>query len=210
MSGRRVAAVICPCASVLTGTAAAQKTIDLGSPAGRLILDGAVAGARAGAWVYHGDLTGDYWRKELIVGSPDEASRRGAVRVFIGAPRPVADLSTAFADVVLTGEAAEDRFGTAGDAGFVMREELLVNRFGPVGDPYARALVVSAPGAAGGNGAVYVFAGPLGSGTLPAASAAVRIAAQTAKPAELSTRNAFKRLTLPDPRVSARRSKASA
>ncbi|HXH04965.1 MAG TPA: hypothetical protein VNI83_00080, partial [Vicinamibacterales bacterium] len=76
MRGVRVVAAVWACVAGAGGPAFAQKTIDLGAPAGRARLEAAAPGGRAGAWIYHGDLTGDYWRKELIVGSPDESSGR--------------------------------------------------------------------------------------------------------------------------------------
>jgi hypothetical protein len=132
--------------------------VDLGTTTGRQVIEGAVAGGHAGAWIHIGDLTGDYFNKELIVGTPDVNNSTGAVRVFLrraGAP----DLTTAGADATFLGAAAGDRFGAAADAGYVTNLEIpLVNRT-PVGPIYPRDLIVGAPGAHGGRGAAYVFSG---------------------------------------------------
>lgn len=146
---------------VLTSLAYAQ-TIDLASSPGRWMLDGAVAGARAGAWIVAGDLTGDFWTRELIVGSPDENAARGAARLFLR--RPSGSWTTASADVLLSGAVAGDRFGAAVDPGYVLQEEVEVVRGNPVGATPPRDVVVGAPGANGGRGAVYVFASPFSAG----------------------------------------------
>ena len=163
---------VCWCAAA--GIASAQM-IDLSSSAGRRMVDGAAAGGRAGAWLTVGDLTGDYWIKELVVGSPDEGAGRGAVRVFISRPQASQSMLTA-ADVLLTGEFAGDRFGDAVDAGYVTRTEVQVVNGNPVGTIPPRNLVVGAPAAEGGRGAVYVFPGPfVRGGNRLAANAAFKI-----------------------------------
>jgi hypothetical protein len=137
------------------------------------MVNGASAGARLGAWLHTGDLTGDFDNRELIVGSPDENSAAGVVRIY-------QRVATAAPDVFATisGGASGDRFGTTADAGFIFNRELpLVNGRPPSGTPlFPRDLIVGAPGAAGGRGTVYVFPGPfVRNGNRTAASATIRV-----------------------------------
>ncbi len=154
----RRATYVVACWCVSAGMASAQM-VDLSSSAGRRTLEGTAAGGRAAAWLAVGDLTGDYWIKELVVGSPDEGSGRGAVRVFLTRPQAAQTMLTA-ADVQLTGGVAGDRFGDSVDAAYVIRQEVQVVNGNPVGTIPPRDLIVGAPGAFGGRGAVYVFPGP--------------------------------------------------
>lgn len=132
MKGTRPATPFLLCWLMATGIAAAQ-TVDLQSGQGRRTIDGHVAGARAGSRLHVGDLTGDYWTKELIVGVPDDASGRGTVRIYIGIQRVLTDTTTANSDVIVTGGAAGDRFGAAFDAGYVTQPEVQLVNGSPVG-----------------------------------------------------------------------------
>jgi hypothetical protein len=171
MKGMRPATQFLGCCVLAAGVASAQTpTIDLRASAGRVLIDGHVAGAALGASVHHGDVTGDFWSKELLLGTPGENGSRGAMRVLLRNRSSLADAS-----VVLTGGAAGDRFGATADAGFVIHQEVPVVNGNPVPPLRPRDLVVGAPGAFGGRGAVYVFPGPLSSGTRTPADAVFTI-----------------------------------
>ncbi len=175
MTGARPATQFLACWLAAAGVAAAQ-TVDLQSAPGRRTIDGHVAGAAVGSWLHTGDLTGDYWTKELIVGSPDEASGRGTVRLYIGTQRVAGDTTTATADVVINGASAGDRFGAGGDAGYVTNREIQLVNGNPSGVIPPRDLLVGAPGALSGRGILYVFAGPFSRNTpVTVANAVARI-----------------------------------
>ena len=89
----------------------------------------------------------------LIVGAPGVNTDPGKVFVIFGGNIPTGNLSLSTADVVLHGAAASDRFGTATAAGNIRTTEV---SDGP------RDLVVGAPGAGGGAGAVYLFSAGAG------------------------------------------------
>jgi hypothetical protein len=171
MKGMRPATQFLACWLVF-GAAGWAQTIDLSRSEGRWMLDGASASVRFGAWLHVGDLTGDFDNKELIVGSPGDTSDRGAVRIFQRSS------STPFMFATMTGGVAGDRFGSAADAGFVINREIdLVHGRPAPGAPISpRDLIVGAPGAFGGRGAVYVLAGPFArNGNRTAADADIQV-----------------------------------
>jgi hypothetical protein len=114
---------------------------------------GSQSNARIGASLHRADLSGDVDRVDLIVGAPGAgASGQGQVYVlFMGPTWSSGPLSSA-ASVIITGQSPADQFGAATAAGMVVRQDGT--------PPPPRDLVVSAPGAFGGRGAVYVFPGP--------------------------------------------------
>lgn len=89
------------------------------------------------------DLDGD-GTPDIVVGVPGYDGDLGAALVWFGAPRGEQEIGDA--DLTLTGEATGDRFGQAVDAG---------GDFNGLGWD---DLVVGAPGAGGGDGAVFVLA----------------------------------------------------
>jgi len=151
--------------SQLTATA---QVIDLSQsgPAGTAFKwSGPGANAGAGASLTRGDLSGDVDRLDLVVGSPG-AGPHGegqAFVVFMG-PTRSGTVNLSGADVILTGAAAGDQFGKSTSTGSVIRRE--------VAPLPPRDLIVSAPAAHGGNGAVYLFTGPFSRGDVRSAASA--------------------------------------
>ena len=113
---------------------------------------GTLSNAAAGTSLDQGALSAD-GRRDLIIGAPGVNTDPGKVFVVFGGTIPTGNLSLSAADVVFHGAAASDRFGTATAAGNIRTAEA---SDGP------RDLVVGAPGAGGGAGAVYLFAAGAG------------------------------------------------
>ncbi len=162
--------IVLGCLVGIVAANASAQTVDLASPNARQIVSGSAAGGRAGTWVAVGDVNGDINNKDLFIGAPAANSNRGEVRVLFGwLAQSTGDFSLDLADVVLTGGAAEDRFGASVDAGFITQRET-------VPATNSRDLIVGAPGALSGRGEIYVFPGPLtGGSALTTANAILRI-----------------------------------
>jgi hypothetical protein len=154
---------------LLLAAVAAAQTVDLSDPTARRMANGTLAGAGAGTCLEAGDVSGDIFNKDMFVCSPDAGGGRGEVRVLFGWLRHAGTFPLTAADIVLTGGAAGDRFGTSANAGFLTTRQTRP-------ESTARDLVVGAPGAAGGRGEIYVFAGPLRTGqSLTPADAIFRV-----------------------------------
>jgi len=137
------------CALLGISSANAQpQTESLSGNAGQ-VWHGTAAGASAGQWLDLGAVGSGDSRSDLIIGAPGSPSMPGNVYIVFGGPVRSGDLSLSNADAILTGAASGDRFGTTTAAGNVITPE----------GSQTRNLVVGAPGAFGGKGAVYVFLG---------------------------------------------------
>ena len=113
------------------------------------IWHGQVAGANAGQWLDLGAVGSGDSRSDLIIGAPGSGSVIGKVYVVFGGQVRNGDLSLATADTIIDGALAGDKFGAATAAGNVITPE----------SSQTRNLIVAAPAAFGGKGAVYVFLG---------------------------------------------------
>lgn len=143
--------------SVLSG-----QDINLAAGGADLVWRGTTAGANAGRWLDQGPLSPGDNRRDLVVGAPGSISVGGSVYVIFAGPVLSGSMSLSSANVVITGTGAGDGFGAATAVG-----PILVN-----GSSLTSNLVVGAPGALGGRGAIYVFDTPLNTGSLTAANAA--------------------------------------
>ena len=140
----------CGAALLLTTTvASAQTTVFLSSPTNREVWRGESAGAGFGTYLDRGELSGDS-RRDLVMGSPTWNANQGRVYVTFSGPVLGGEVAASTAPVILTGGSAGDRFGTATAAGWITSREFDVPQL-------SRDLVVGAPNANGGAGAVYVF-----------------------------------------------------
>ncbi len=142
----------------LSNTAAADQT-----------WKGTAPNANAGVWMDLGNVSND-GRRDLIVGAPGTtAGSAGAVYVIFGGPSRTGELSLANAETVITSSELGNRFGFSTASGNIRNAE----------DSGPRNLVVGAPGALGGRGAVYLFDGGFATGArLNTTSAAVVVVGQ--------------------------------
>ena len=137
-------------AAVLLGcSAAAAQTVDITTHADE-VWNGTAAGSNAGTYLDLGAVSIGDNRSDLIIGAPGSASVIGHVYMIFGGPQPSGQLSLASAHASISGAAAGDLFGAATAAGNVVTPETSLTR----------NLIVAAPNALGGRGAVYVFKGP--------------------------------------------------
>src|SRR5712691_10538373 len=151
----RIPIVVLACCLAGAGSAIAQ-VVDLSDPgpSGAAIQwQGPQANARAGASLLRADLSGDIDRVDLTVGAPGAGPHvEGQAYVLFMGPSYTSGNVAASASAILTGTAMGDEFGAATTAGMIVRRE--------VAPLPPRDLVVGAPGAFNGNGAVYLFPGP--------------------------------------------------
>lgn len=129
--------------------AQAQQTIDLAAGGADQVWRGAEPGARAGLWLDQGAVSGTDSRRDLIVGAPGDLSTVGRVYVLFGGPVRSGSFVMTTAETVITGALPGDLFGSATAAGNVRNTE----------GTFPRNLIVGAPGALAGRGAVYLFTG---------------------------------------------------
>jgi len=148
-----IAAVVL--ANVLNAGSAAAQVIDLGNsgPSGAAIQwQGPQTNARAGASLLRADMSGDVDRVDLIAGAPGAGPHaEGQVYVLFMGPTYTSGSIAAAASAIVTGAVTGDEFGASTAAGMIIRRE--------VAPLPPRDLVVGAPGAFSGQGAVYLFPG---------------------------------------------------
>ncbi len=125
----------------------AQVTLATPGPAGTAFSwTGTRANAAAGTTLIRVDINGDVNRPDLLVGAPGSGpAGQGQVFIDFMGPSHTGAVSLSSTDVIFTGESTGDRFGASVSAGFIAR---------------SRDVVVGAPAASGGKGAVYLFPGP--------------------------------------------------
>lgn len=154
-----IALVIC---LSLFATLTYAQTTDLANGGAEVIWTGTAAGQRAGVFLDQGSIGASDLRRDLIIGAPS-SSGIGKVFIIFGGPVPVGTVSLANANVVLSGAAAGDGFGSVTANGNVLNPEGSNNK----------TLIVAAPNASSGKGAVYVFATDFSAGESLSTSSAV-------------------------------------
>lgn len=127
-------------------TLANAQDISLASGGADQLWKGTAAGANAGAWLDLGDMTGD-GRRDLIVGSPGNGSSAGIVYVIFGGPDRTGEISLNNAEARITSSEIGNLFGAATAAGNVLGLD----------GTNPKDLIIGAPGASGGKGAVYLY-----------------------------------------------------
>jgi Viral BACON domain/FG-GAP repeat len=142
---------------------AQSTTIDLAAGGAEQTWRGVEPGARAGLWLDQGAVSGSDSRRDLIVGAPGDAGTVGRVYILFGGPVRSGDFTMATAEASIVGASAGDLFGSGTAAGNILNLE----------GQFPRNLVVGAPGAGGGRGAVYLFTGGFREGDSLTASNAV-------------------------------------
>ncbi|CAN5543653.1 hypothetical protein BH23ACI1_BH23ACI1_26770 [soil metagenome] len=129
-------------------TMGTAQDISLGAGGSDTTWVGTQPNAAAGLWLDQGGVSAGDTRRDLIVGSPGGPAVPGAVYViFGGGPDRTGDFVLSSADTVITSSEPGNRFGFATAAANIRNLEPSI----------PRNLVVGAPGANGGRGAVYLF-----------------------------------------------------
>ncbi len=163
---RRVfGSLICAGLFGLMSAYAAAQTIDLSSGGADLILHGPRAGSHGGFWLDQGALSDGDDRRDLVSGAPGDASSPGQVFVIFAGPVRQGTASLNVADTIITGPGAGDGFGTSTAIGNILTPE----------GSSPTAIAIGAPGAFGGAGAVYLFAGGFPNGTTLTAADATAV-----------------------------------
>jgi hypothetical protein len=129
-------------------TMANAQDISLASGGADQTWKGVTAGANAGAFMDLGDMTGD-GRRDLIVGAPGNGSVAGVVYIIFGGPDRSGAISLNNAEARITSGTAGNLFGAATANGNIIGVE----------GTNPKDLLVGAPGASGGKGAVYLYTG---------------------------------------------------
>jgi hypothetical protein len=140
------------CALLVAGAAGAQPQTENLNGNAEQIWHGITAAENAGQYLDLGAVSAGDSRSDLIIGAPGSASVAGTIYVIYGGQVRNGDLSLANADTIITSTGGGNKFGFATAAGNVVTAE----------GSQTRNLIVAAPGAFGGKGAVYVFLGGFG------------------------------------------------
>jgi hypothetical protein len=157
-----IALAICLCS---IPTLANAQTTDLATGGAEVIWTGTTASQHAGVFLDQGSVSTSDLRRDLIIGAPSSTDI-GKVFVIFGGPVPVGTVSLTHANVVLSGAVAGDGFGSVTANGNVLNVEGSNNK----------TLIVAAPNASSGRGAVYVFATAFNGGeSLTTSSAAFSV-----------------------------------
>ena len=127
----------------------AQDVVHLGSGGSDQSWAGTSNTSLAGFWLDQGALSSGDDRKDLIIGAPGGSTQPGHAYVIFGGPVRTGDNLLSSADVIFNGGVGGDRFGTSTAAGNVIS----AIGSGP------RDLVIGAPSANSGAGAVYMYRG---------------------------------------------------
>jgi hypothetical protein len=139
--------VVCSIVTLCSiATFAGAQTTDLANGGAEVVWTGTAAGQHAGVFLDQGSISASDLRRDLIIGAPSSTDI-GKVFIIFGGPVPGGTVSLTHANVVVSGAAAGDGFGTVTANGSVLNVEGSNNK----------TLVVSAPNALSGRGAVYVF-----------------------------------------------------
>jgi hypothetical protein len=150
-------------ALLAAGSAVYAQNIDLNQANSTVVWQGS-ANDMAGVVLDQGEVSGNNGSRDLVIGAPGTGSSAGRVYIIANGNTRTGLANLSLADAILTGTTAGDRFGAAVATGNILN---------PEGTP-PRNLLVAAPEANGGAGAVYLF--PAGSaftgGATVAASAA--------------------------------------
>src|SRR5688572_19447958 len=142
--------VVLAASLVLVGAGSARaQNIHLAAGDADLTLRGVDANAQAGVWMDRGALDTSDGRRDLVIGAPGIAGTLGHVYVMNGGPEPKGDrsLGSTTSNTIISGTENGDLFGYTGAIGNIFNAE----------GSERRNLVVGAPGASSGRGAVYLF-----------------------------------------------------
>src|SRR5712671_4964472 len=160
-------AVVLACFLASAGSAIAQviNLSDAGPSGAAIQWQGPQSDAHAGTSLSRADMSGDVDRVDLLVGAPGAGPNgEGQAYILFMGPSYTSGNVAASATVILTGAATGDQFGAGMTAGMIVRRE--------VAPLPPRDLVVGAPSAFSGQGAVYLFPGQFAIGDRRNASAA--------------------------------------
>ena len=132
-------------ALLATGSAVNAQNIDLNQANSTVVWRGS-ANDMAGVVLDQGEVSGNNSSRDLVIGAPGNGTVGHVYIVANGNTRTgMANLS--LADAILTGAVAGDRFGAAVATGNILNTD----------GSFPRNLLVAAPQANGGAGAVYLF-----------------------------------------------------
>jgi len=145
-----------------SATVATAQSADSSVTNASPIWSGTTAGEHAGTWLDQGSLSND-GRRDLIIGAPGGGATMGKVYIHFGGPIPTGNVSLSTVQVIISSTTADDGFGAVTANGSIRERE----------GSLVKTLVVAAPNALSGRGAVYVFATNYVGGERPTTANAV-------------------------------------